>query len=177
MSPKSRRSDAQLAKAADESIPQKRAIGSLILIVAILIVVAGLSFGISRYILEQSKPNKEQTFTLANTNYDKGDFVTAAALYKRYLEKFEADNVSVKIDYGYALFKTNKQEEGINVVKGVINADPQQAIAMYNLGGMYLEQGNTQEAVRWFKQCATSQLYPDIAARAQDILSKISANP
>jgi tetratricopeptide (TPR) repeat protein len=162
---------------ADEIIPQKRTVGAIILIISIVVIVAGFSFGISHYFIEQSKPNKEQTFSLANTNYDKGDFVTAAALYKRYLEKFDANNVSVKIDYGYALFKTNKQDEGISIVKSVINADPQQAIAMYNLGGMYLEQENLVEAVRWFKQCATSQLYPDIAARAQDILSKISANP
>ncbi len=177
MSPKSRRSNAQQAVAADENLPKKRAIGGLILILGIVVIVAGLSFGISQYVIEQSKPNKEQTFTLANTNYDKGDFVTAAALYKRYLEKFDADNVSVKIDYGYALFKTNKQDEGIQVVKSVINDDPQQAIAMYNLGGMFLEQGNSEEAVKWFKKCAVSQSYPDIAARARDILNKISANP
>ncbi|MBS1537755.1 MAG: tetratricopeptide repeat protein [Bacteroidetes bacterium] len=177
MTSKSRRSNAPQTEVADEIIPQKRNLGAVILIVSIAVVIAGISFGISRYVIEQSKPDKDQTFALANTNYDKGDFVTAAALYKRYLEKFDADNVSVKIDYGYALFKTNKQDEGIAVVKSVINADPQQAVAMYNLGGMYLEQGNSEEAVRWFKQCSTSQLYPGIAARAQDILSKISVNP
>jgi len=175
MSPKSRRSDAEQASPVGESSPKKR-VGSLVLIVGILVTVTGISFGISRYLIEQSKPNKEQTFALANTNYDKGDFVMASALYKRYLEKFDPDNISVKIDYGYALFKSDKKDEGIEVMKSVVNADPQQAIAMYNLGIMYLEKKNSQEAIRWFKQCASSQFYPEIAARAQDILSKISAN-
>jgi tetratricopeptide (TPR) repeat protein len=144
--------------------------------IGVMVAVASISFGISRYVIEQAKPDKEETYKLANLSYDKGDFVTAAALYQRYLEKFDPDNVAMRIDYGYALFSSGKQSEGIEVTKSVLIAHPEQASAMYNIGVMYANQGNFSEAMRWLKQCASSTVFPDIAAQAQDIINKVSAN-
>ena len=142
----------------------------------VMVAVGSISFGISRYVIEQAKPDKEETYKLANLSYDKGDFVTAAALYQRYLEKFDPDNVAMRIDYGYALFSSGKHSEGIEVTKSVLIAHPEQASAMYNIGVMYANQGNFSEAMRWLKKCASSTTYPDIAAQAQDIINKVSAN-
>ena len=144
--------------------------------IGVMVAVASISFGISRYVIEQAKPDKEETYTLANASYDKGDFVTAAALYQRYLEKFDPENVAMRIDYGFALFSSGKQAEGIEVTKSVLIAHPEQASAMYNIGVMYANQGNFSEAMRWLRQCASSTAFPDIAAQAQDIINKVSAN-
>ncbi|MFN8361531.1 MAG: tetratricopeptide repeat protein [Candidatus Kapaibacterium sp.] len=149
---------------------------SVVATIGVMVVVASISFGISRYVIEQAKPDKEETYKLANTSYDKGDFVTAASLYQRYLEEFDPANVAVRIDYGFALFSSGKQAEGIEVTKNVLTAHPEQASAMYNIGVMYASQGNFSEAMRWLQQCASSTAFPDIAARAQDIINKVSAN-
>ncbi|MBK9247108.1 MAG: tetratricopeptide repeat protein [Ignavibacteria bacterium] len=144
--------------------------------IGVMVLLSSISFGISRYVIEQAKPDKEETYRLANLNYDKGDFVTAAGLYQRYLDKFDSENVAMRIDYGYALFSSGKQFEGIEVTKSVLIAHPEQASAMYNIGVMYANQGNFSEAMRWLKKCASSTTYPDIAAQAQDIINKVSAN-
>ena len=57
---------------------------SLMIISGITVLsISGLSYGISRYNIEQAKPNKERTLTLANEAYDRNDYRAASSLYKR----------------------------------------------------------------------------------------------
>jgi len=144
--------------------------------IAILITVAigGLSFGIARYEVEKSKPNKEQTYTLANKYYDAGDFASAANLYERYYNEFEMREPTVRIDYGYSLFKSGKRDEGLMMTKSVFDIDPQNGAAQFNLAFMYFEIDKKEQAIDWLKKCAVNTRDTDIASRARAALVELT---
>lgn len=142
---------------------------------ALLIIVLGsVSFGVSRYAVELSKPGKDETYSKANELYDKGDFASAAFFYQRYFENFDSNSVDVRIDYGYSLYRSGKKELGLAMTKSSLAIDNGNAPAMMNIAIMEYESGNIREAVAWFKQCALSSRYPELANRAREALMQIA---
>lgn len=143
--------------------------------IAILLTVAigGISFGIARYETEKSKPDKEETYALANKHYDKGEFDKAANFYERYYNEFEMRESAVRIDYGYSMFKSGRQKEGLAMTESVFDTDPQNGAAQYNLAFMYFEMGMKDKALDWFKKCAVNTRDTEIASRARAVLEEL----
>jgi len=111
----------------------------------------------------------------ANKFYDKSDFIVASFLYRRYLDNFDSSNVPVRIDCGYALFQSGRRDEGKKMTLSVLEFTPNQALAQFNLGVMAAEEQNMTESRAWFEKCAASadQQYPEIAAKAREILTRL----
>lgn len=154
----------------EQSGSQKWAIVAVVLTV----LLGAVSFGIARYEIEISKPNKEQTYTLANKYYDAGDFGNAAALYERYYTVFGVTDPAVRIDYGYALFKSGKQKEGLAMTQSVFSVDSDNPAAQLNLAFMHYEAGNAKDAIEWLKKCAVNTRDTMIAGRARYALEQLS---
>lgn len=111
----------------------------------------------------------------ANKFYDKSDFIVASFLYSRYINNFDSTNISVRIDCGYALFQSGRRDEGKKMTLSVLEIAPNQALAQFNLGVIAAEEQNMAESRAWFEKCAASaeQQYPEIAAKAREILTRL----
>ncbi len=140
---------------------------------ASIIVISSTSFAISRYVIEQQKPGKEVTLRLANEAYDRGDFQNSSFLYKRYIKEFDPSNISVMIDYGYSLHNTGKSQEGIQILKGVLKLQPNNAFALFNIAVIYYRDGKASKAKEWMRRCIENGDKPEIVEKARLLLEKI----
>ena len=147
---------------------------SLIIISLVMILLTtSITYALSRFAIEQEKPNKENTLKLANEAYDRSDFLSASGLYKRYIDKFEPNDLNVKIDYGYSLHNIGKSQEGIQILKSVVQQKPDNAFALFNLAVIYFQQGKKQEAMSWLQQCADKGNSPEISQKALMLLDQM----
>lgn len=149
---------------------------SLMIISGITILsISGLSYGISRYNIEQAKPDKERTLTLANEAYDRNDYRTASSLYKRYIDIFDKTNVSVMIDYGYSLHNIGRSDEGVEILKSVISKDKNNAFALFNIAVIYYQRKDITNAKIWLSKCSETTSSPEISQRAISILNELQS--
>lgn len=149
---------------------------SLMIISGITILsISGLSYGISRYNIEQAKPDKERTLTLANEAYDRNDYRTASSLYKRYINIFDKTNVSVMIDYGYSLHNIGRSDEGVEILKSVISKDKNNAFALFNIAVIYYQRKDITNAKIWLSKCSETTSSPEISQRAISILNELQS--
>lgn len=149
---------------------------SLMIISGITILsISGMSYGISRYNIEQAKPDKERTLTLANEAYDRNDYRTASSLYKRYIDLFDKTNVSVMIDYGYSLHNIGRSDEGIQILKSVISKDKNNAFALFNIAVIYYQRKDITNAKFWLSKCSETSSSPEISQRAISILNELQS--
>ncbi len=149
---------------------------SLMIISGITILsISGLSYGISRYNIEQAKPNRERTLTLANEAYDRNDYRTASSLYKRYIDIFDKTNVSVMIDYGYSLHNIGRSDEGVEILKSVISKDKNNAFALFNIAVIYYQRKDITNAKIWLSKCSETTSSPEISQRAISILNELQS--
>lgn len=149
---------------------------SLIIISGITILsISGLSYGISRYNIEQAKPDKERTLILANEAYDRNDYQTASSLYKRYIDLFDKTNVSVMIDYGYSLHNIGRSDEGIQILKSIISKDKNNSFALFNIAVIYYQRKDIANAKIWLSKCSETSSSPEISQRAISILNELQS--
>lgn len=144
-------------------------------LIAILSVtfIASTSFAISRFVIEQQKPGKEETLRLANLAYDRGDFQNSTYLYQRYIDVFDGDNTSVLIDFGYSLHNVGNSTKGIEILKLVLNKQPNNAFALFNIAVIYYRDGNKSKAKEWMKLCVEKGDAPEIVQKAMLLLQQM----
>lgn len=131
----------------NDNLNQPKGIRVMVVIaMASIIVIGSTSFAISRYVIEQQKPGKEETLRLANEAYDRGDFQQSSFLYDRYIKEFDPSDISVLIDFGYSLHNVGKSQEGIDMLKGVLKMQPNNAFALFNIAVIYYRDGNALKA-------------------------------
>lgn len=158
----------------DSGSPKKNPFDRMVFIaIALVAVITSTSFAISRFVIDQQKPGKEQTLRLANEAYDRGDFQNASYLYQRYIDVFDSENISVLIDYGYSLHNVGKSSQGIDVLRGVLKKQPRNAFALFNIAVIYYRDGNKEQAKKWMKQCVEMGDAPDIVEKAKVLLQQM----
>lgn len=101
-----------------------------------------------------------------NISYDLGKFDKAARYYEIFLGKIDPSNTAVRIDYAYALFQMGRQEDGMQVLKGIIAREPKNQSAMFNLAVMFAQRQDVEQAMRWFKECRQANPTSPIGERA-----------
>jgi len=138
-----------------------------------IIVISSISVAISRYVIEQQKPGKEETLRLANEAYDRGDFQNSSFLYNRYIKEFDPSNISVMIDYGYSLHNIGKSREGIAVLEDVLVIQPNNAFALFNIAVIHYRDGNKSKAKESMKKCIEKGDKPEIVEKAKLLLEQM----
>jgi tetratricopeptide (TPR) repeat protein len=144
-------------------------------LIAILSVtfIASTSYAISRFVIEQQKPGKEETLRLANEAYDRGDFQNSSYLYQRYIDVFDGENLSVLIDYGYSLHNVGNSSKGIEILKVVLKKQPNNAFALFNIAVIYYRDGDKSKAKEWMKKCVEKGDAPEIVEKATLLLQQM----
>lgn len=101
-------------------------------------------------------------FPLAQALVSARDTTAALEQYKRYVTQIAPNNISAKSDYAYLLFESGKKSEGFSLMKNVLQRDPKNQIALYNMGVMFYKERNFEQAIRYMSDVvladSTSQL-------------------
>lgn len=101
-----------------------------------------------------------------NMSYDLGLFKSAERYYKTFLEKIEPNNLRVRIDYAYVVFQNGRKDEALVIMKKIIKQHPKDQTALYNLGVMYIQMKQMDEAVETMKACRDAAPETELGKRA-----------
>lgn len=123
----------------------------------------------------QSKPLDSMLIRSAgNLAYDLGKFDVAARYYRVFLDSIDANIVEVAIDLGYAVFESGNPDEGRRIIESVIQKYPNNQVALYNLGIMYLRSNDVDAGRHWLQRCMDIDRTSDAGKRAAEILTSLS---
>jgi tetratricopeptide (TPR) repeat protein len=111
---------------------------------------------------------------LANLYYDLGRFAEAVPLYRRYLAA-DPGNAEVRIDYAYALFASGAEEVGIAELRSVLERFPDHPIALFNLGVLYAQRGQWEQARQSFTELIRLHPALPLAERARQALRMLDS--
>ncbi|MBU3679540.1 MAG: tetratricopeptide repeat protein [Candidatus Kapabacteria bacterium] len=112
----------------------------------------------------------------ANISYDLGKFEQASRYYRRFLDSIDPSATAVRVDYAYSLFQTGKQDDAIAELEAVIQKDPKNQSALFNIAVMYTQLRNMELAVQWFTRCQQADPSSEIGQRAAMALKELSKN-
>lgn len=111
--------------------------------------------------------------TAANFAYQAEAFEKAQKYYKQYLEFVDPKNVGVQIDYAAVLTGGGKTDEAITILKGIIDADSKNQMALFNLGLVYVQLQDVENAKLWMKKCRAVSDTSAIGSRALSVLQAL----
>lgn len=101
-----------------------------------------------------------------NISYDLGQFDKAARYYQIFLGKIDPSNTAVRIDYAYALFQMGREGDGMQELRSIIDREPKNQSALFNLAVMYAQKQDVEQAMHWFRQCRQVDSTSAIGERA-----------
>jgi len=110
-----------------------------------------------------------------NIAYDLGLFDKASQYYETFLEKIDGSDVTVRIDYGYAVFESGDPVKGMSIVETVLRYQPRNQIALYNLGVMALRNSDVETGTRWLQRCRDTDATSDVGRKAEEILTSLAS--
>lgn len=98
---------------------------------------------------------------------------TAEKHYRAFLNNIDSRNAEVRIDLAYCVFQQDRPDEAITMLKSVVDRDPQNQMAMFNLGVMYVQMNNPDEAKVWFIKCRNANPATEIGQRAANAITSL----
>lgn len=110
----------------------------------------------------------------ANISYDLGQFDKASRYYRRFLDAINPSASAVRVDYAYCLFQTGKQSDAIAELEAVIQNEPKNQSALFNMAVMYTQMSRMDKAMLWFKRCQQADPSSPIGQRATVALDELS---
>lgn len=122
----------------------------------------------------RTRPNDSMLIiSAANIAYDVEQFDVAERYYRLFLEKIDPANKNVRIDHAYSVFRTGRQDEAFALLRKVIDNDPKDQVALFNLGIMYAQAGQLDKAVTWLRTCVDANPDSPIGRQAADAVKTI----
>lgn len=122
--------------------------------------------------IAQNPARHDVELRLANMFYDMGAFPMASMTYAKYLQA-EPSNVPARIDYAYTLLRMGKSEEAVAETKTALKKEPDHPIATFNLGVIYYQLGQMEEAKIWLKKAQAIAPNSRVSEGAEKILTTI----
>ena len=110
----------------------------------------------------------------ANIAYDLQEFETAERYYRRYLENIDNSDASVLVDLSFVVFQQGESDDAIEILTNVVDADPSNQTAMFNLAYMYEQLQQPDEAMNWIERCRDANPDSPIGQQAAAILAQES---
>ena len=116
---------------------------------------------------------KDMTLTLqlANLLHDGLFFEKAIPFYKKYLLQNPSD-ANARVDMGICFKELGNFTEAEDQMKMALHYVPNHLYAHYNLGIVYLSEGNLEESNKWFKRTVALDPNSEVGKRAQQLLTQ-----
>jgi tetratricopeptide (TPR) repeat protein len=111
------------------------------------------------------------TLQLANLLHDGHFYEKAILYYRKYLLKNPSD-ADARVDLGICFKEFGNFTEAKNQMKTALQYVPNHLNAHFNLGIVYLSEGNIQESNIWFKKTVALDPASEVGKRAQQLLTQ-----
>ncbi len=123
--------------------------------------------------IKQNPHDFDSIVELANLNFDQKNYGDAVNLYKTALE-VRPDALNVRTDMGTAMFYQERFDDAIAEFQQVLQSDPKNAQALFNLGVTMLHGKNDPKRALeyWERMMATNPNHPQ-AAFVKEQIQKI----
>jgi tetratricopeptide (TPR) repeat protein len=108
---------------------------------------------------------------LANSLHDRLFYEKAIPYYKAYLVMNPKD-ANARVDLGICYKELGSFTEAENEMKTALHYVPNHLLAHFNLGIVYLSEGNIQESNIWFKRTVALDPSSEVGKRAQQLLTQ-----
>ena len=120
----------------------------------------------------QPETDTSDVLIYARMLLDAHQAANALPLFERYV-KAAPKNTAVMLDLSVAYFETKNQDKAEAITRRVLQVDPENTTAMYNLGALAAVREKKAEAREIWQQLIDS--YPDSpdAARAQEMMKQL----
>lgn len=110
-----------------------------------------------------------------NISYDLGRFEPAERYYKTFLEKVDPNNLRVRIDYAYVVFQNGRRDEAVTLMQKLIRQHPKDQTALYNLGVMFIQMKNFDDAIKTMKACRDANPTSELGKRAGNAATQLES--
>jgi len=123
--------------------------------------------------IKQNPRDFDSIVELANLNFDQKSYGDAVKLYKTALE-IRPDALNVRTDMGTAMFYQERFDDAIAEFQQVLQSDPKNAQALFNMGVTMLHGKNDPKRALeyWERMIATNPNHPQ-AAFVKDQIQKL----
>ena len=111
----------------------------------------------------------------ANVAYDLGRYELAETMYRRFIDSIDTQNTAARIDLAYVVFRGGRQDDGVDILKDVLNRDPSDQTAMFNMAYMLDQMGRTDEALKQMMACRDADPDSQLGQQAAAIISQQKA--
>ena len=127
--------------------------------------------------IKQNPRDFDSIVELANLNFDQKNYGDAVKLYKTALE-VRPDALNVRTDMGTAMFYQERFDDAIAEFQQVLQSDPKNAQALFNLGITMLHGKNDPKRALeyWERMIATNPNHPQ-AAFVKEQIQKLKEQP
>ena len=135
-------------------------------------------------IVDADPKNAETTLQLANLLHDVKALPRSITMYERYLE-LNPSNPDARVDLGISYFEmsvgdSTRRDEFLEAAKEemekALTYSPKHQLAHFNLGIVYLHNGDMEKANEWFKKCIAIDPNSETGRKAQQLISQHSFN-
>ena len=111
------------------------------------------------------------TLQLANQLQDYNRYESAIPYYKAYL-KMNPSDANARVDMGICYKELSNFTEAEGAMKMALHYVPNHLNAHFNLGVICLNEGNNEEANKWFKKTVALDPNSEVGKRAQQLLTQ-----
>jgi cytochrome c-type biogenesis protein CcmH/NrfG len=127
--------------------------------------------------IKQNPRDFDSIVELANLNFDQKNYGDAVKLYKTALE-VRPDALNVRTDMGTAMFYQERFDDAIAEFQQVLQSDPKNAQALFNLGVTMLHGKNDPKRALeyWERMIAANPNHPQ-AAFVKEQIQKLKEQP
>ncbi len=123
--------------------------------------------------IEEMPSDTTAILELAHLLDDAHQTEEAVQYYNKYLNVSRM-NPQVWLDLTNCYARLEQWDKAIATSKALLEVFPKHPAAMYNLGAIFANQGDDDEALRWWLQVQAQQEDPDLALKAQHSLLQLS---
>ncbi len=121
----------------------------------------------------QKKPEHPPIlFRMAQLSTEMGKTADAISYLQRLL-KVDAGNTEARLELGRLLYETNDVQGAMRETSKILESNPKQVDALYNLGAIYANSNQPAEARTFWNRAVASAPASDSGKRARDGLQKL----
>lgn len=102
-----------------------------------------------------------------------GDTIGALAMYQKYTTEINQRNITALRDYAYLMFLINKLDDGIAITKKVLALQPDNQVALFNMGVMAFKYKRLDEAMGWLRKCVKADSNSEVGKNARASVEEI----
>ncbi len=98
----------------------------------------------------------------------------AAVYYERYLA-IDPANRQMRLDLAQCYAATQRWDAALDASLSLLEINPDDPVAMYNIGAIHANRGDFSEAREWWEKVRRQQIDEQLAAKARESLASISS--